>query len=105
MDGEQFPSKPFDCVISLGAACQVAEQCRRHLPQTYGVPFDWTVAPFAAIEAVLRDLGSRLGQRFVVARGGQTTLCANYGLLYEHEFARDQDGNIMCRAFGDLATE
>jgi hypothetical protein len=85
----------YDAVVGLGAACQVAEQCRRQLGFTPGVPFDWMITPFAAIEAILADMGAGLGKRFVSVRGGTSTQCANYGLLYEHEFERDAEGRVI----------
>ena len=85
----------YDAVIGLGAACQVAEQCRRHLGAAPGVPFDWIITPFDAIGKVLADKGAGLGQRFVSIRGGTSTQCVNYGVLYEHEFPRDPDRQVI----------
>lgn len=86
---------PYDAVVGLGAACQVAEQCRRHLGAAPGVPFDWLITPFDAISMMLADMGAGLGQRFISVNGGTTTQCANYGVIYEHEFQRDADRRII----------
>lgn len=44
---------------------------------------------------MLADMGAGLGQRFISANGGTTTQCANYGVIYEHEFKRDADRRII----------
>lgn len=85
----------YDAVVGLGAACQVAEQCRRHLGAAPGVPFDWIITPFEAIERILSDMGAGLGQRFISVRGGTSIQCANYGVLYEHDFQHDENGQVV----------
>ncbi len=85
----------YDAVVSLGAACQVAEQCRRHLGAAPGGPLDWIITPFEAVEMILADMGARLGQRFVSVRDGTSAQCANYGILHEHDFQRDAHRQVI----------
>lgn len=92
---QQNPTARYGAVIGLGAACQVAEQCRRHLGKAPGAPFDWLITPFDAVEQVLADMGARLGQRFVSVRDGTSTQCAHYGVLYEHDFQRDEMRRVI----------
>lgn len=91
------PSAPsgYGAVVSLGAACQVAEQCRRHLGAAPGGPLDWLITPFDSVEKVLADMGARFGQRFITVRDGYSAQCIYYGVLYEHEFQRDENAQVI----------
>ena len=85
----------YGAIVSLGAACQVAEQCRRHLGAAPGGPLDWLITPFDSIEKVLSDMGARFGQRFITVRDGYSPQCFHYGVLYEHDFERDEDSQVI----------
>jgi hypothetical protein len=88
----------FDAVISLGGVCQPAEHAKRFfLGRKNSSPFDFTVTPLRGVISTLLDDGARLGQDFQVIAGGTNTLCENYGIMYHHEFER-QDGLIRFSA-------
>lgn len=94
---EDPPVEPsgYGAVVSLGAACQVAEQCRRHLGAAPGGPLDWLITPFDSIDKVLADMGAGFGQRFITVGNGYSAQCVNYGVLYEHEFPRDENAQVI----------
>lgn len=82
----------FDHIISLGSDCDVALQLRRrgwlHTPSV----FDWLITPWDAMMLVLAEEGARLATRFTSSHGGKGVACAEYGLVYWHEFPRGNDG-------------
>ncbi len=79
----------FDHVISLGSDCDPALQLERlGWKDTHSV-FDWLVTPWDAMMAVLRDGADRLATQLTPAINGLGLACAEYGLVYWHEFPRD----------------
>lgn len=76
----------YQSIISLGAWCQVAEQLRlHHLPRTLS-PLEWTVAPWDAMTAVIRDDGRHLCADVRIEGEDRQPVCQHYGLLYPHDF-------------------
>ena len=80
----------FDHIVSLGSDCdtaQVLQQAGWH--QTPSV-FDWLITPWDSMMAVL-DVGvERVSTDFYSSHGGLSAVCAQYHLIYWHEFARDR---------------
>lgn len=52
----------YDIAISLGAACQVAEQLKRHNLRTFSGPFDWTV--IEAVDRLIMAIDNRFRNYF-----------------------------------------
>ncbi len=89
-----FGGKPFRHIVSLGGNCEPALQLRRTgRHQTHG-PFDWLVTPLDSVAQILADDGARLATRFFAANEGTSAGCAEYGVLYHHEFPRG-DGDVI----------
>jgi hypothetical protein len=59
-----------------------------------GSVFEWLVTPWDAVMQVFADEGARLGERFFACANGSGAACAEYGLVYWHEFPRTPDGFI-----------
>ncbi len=95
-----FAGKPFRHLVSLGGNCDPALQLRRTgRHQTHGL-FDWLVTPLDAIAQILADDGARLATRFFAANSGTSAGCAEYGVLYHHEFPRGEHDVILFDAEG-----
>lgn len=96
--GPLFPGIRFARALSLGGDCAAAHGLRvggRH--DVRGV-FDWLVTPLDALAEVLTDDGARLGTRFVAVHAGTSVRCGAYGLLYHHEFPREEENRIAFSA-------
>ena len=88
----------FRHILSLGGHCEPSWHLRRRGMLRHGSPFDWLVSPLQAVVDVLADDGARLGREFIMRDGGKSTVCAEYGVLYHHEFARTSDGYVRFSA-------
>jgi hypothetical protein len=79
----------FAHIISLGADCDVALQLRRVGWLKTPSVFDWLVTPWDSMMAVLEDGGARLARKTYPCHDGRGAACADYHLMYWHEFPRD----------------
>jgi hypothetical protein len=86
---------PFTRIVSLGGHCEPAAQLRRVGMYQFHSPFDWLVTPMTALCDIISDRGERLATEFVTSNDGKSVACRSYGVLYHHEFARDEDGRVM----------
>jgi len=85
----------YTAVISLGSSCEAAFA----LTDYFGAKrinsfFDWLVTPIESLINVLNTDGAGVGEDFGVVFAGTSVICRRYGLLYHHEFPRD-DGRIV----------
>lgn len=83
-----FGGKPFQHLVSLGGNCDPGLQLRRTGRHRVHGLFDWLVTPLDSIAQILADNGARLATRFFAANNGTSAGCAEYGVLYHHEFPR-----------------
>ncbi len=85
----------FNDLLSLGSDCEVSLQLRRlgvaHTPSV----FDWLVTPWQAMIRVLHDGGTHLCTRIERGYDGAGAVCSTYGLVYWHEFARDDARQVV----------
>jgi hypothetical protein len=93
--------KQFDKVLSVGHACDVAHQVRRHFQQTEAYPFDWLTTPLdGLVRLVENDFADFLDETVLVAEG-KYLRDARYGVRFLHEFenpARFRDNLADVRA-------
>ncbi len=88
-------SEPYKAVLSLGCECETTLQIERFFKDGRpNSPFDWLVTPIDAVIEVLEDAGNRFGTSVIAWGGGSSALCAEYGVLYHHEFPR-RDGMVI----------
>lgn len=85
----------FRHILSLGGHCEPSWHLRRCGMLQDGSPFDWLVSPLDSVVDILRDDGARLGSRFIMRADGKSTYCAQYGVLYHHEFPHAEDGRVI----------
>jgi len=88
----------FEAILSLGSDCDVGLHLQKQGWKPDGSVFEWLVTPWDAMMAVLADEGARLGEKFFVCADGAGAACAEYGLVYWHEFPRNADGFIAFSA-------
>ncbi len=85
----------FDDILSLGSDCEVSLQLRRMgIPHTPSV-FDWLITPWEAMIRVLHDGGTHLCTSIEPGYAGAGAVCSTYGLVYWHEFARDEARQVI----------
>ena len=85
----------FEQVLSLGAWCQVTEQLKRLQLLTTHSPFDWLVTPYDSLLDVIADDGCRFALDVRPTEDRTSMSCSSYGLLYHHEFSRDDAGHVI----------
>ena len=95
----------FDDILSLGSDCEVSLQLRRlgvaHTPSV----FDWLITPWEAMIRVLHDGGTHLCTRIDRGYDGAGAVCGTYGLVYWHEFARDDASQVVLTDAGVQAAQ
>lgn len=87
--------KNIDQIVSLGGWCQTRFQIERVFGTSWSSPYDWLVTPFRALFSTLEDRGSRFAQSFSAWDSGTDVICNKYGLLYHHEFPRNENQTIQ----------
>lgn len=81
-------------IISLGRACDIAHQIRRHFGQTEAYPFDWLITPFQGlIKTIDSDFGGFLSIDQLIIKDNYV-----YGrdsdIIYYHDFEGVDASNL-----------
>lgn len=78
--------------VSLGAWCQVAQQLKNHAQDQF-VPsaFDWIVGPLSSVSRMLDTDGDNFCEGLSLSKPSNSLTCEGYGILYHHEFKRDEN--------------
>jgi hypothetical protein len=84
----------FDHIISLGSDCDVSLHLRRTGRLQTPSIFDWLVTPWDAMMGVLCDHGERLATAIHTVNGGNAAACGAYGVMYWHEFKRNEHWQV-----------
>lgn len=78
--------------VSLGAWCQVAQQLKNHAKEQFiSGAFDWTVSSLKSVPKIIDTDGDNFCEGLTLSRPSNSLTCASYGILYHHEFKRDEN--------------
>lgn len=80
----------FDYVVSLGAWCQTTYQIKNHGLPLLPSCFDWIVTPWEGMNKIFATDGSDLVKECFIDPRTKSVMCSSYGVLYHHEFPRDE---------------
>lgn len=78
--------------VSLGAWCQVAQQLKNHANDNFvSSAFDWTVSSLKSVPRIIESDGDNFCEGLTLSRPSNSLTCESYGILYHHEFKRDEN--------------
>lgn len=89
---DELKTAPVTAIVSLGEACGVAHNLRRHFNFKSAYPFDWWVTPQKAVTGLLArpDIDYLYDPALLTVPESRATVThAELGLLFHHEFPRD----------------
>jgi hypothetical protein len=73
-------------VVSLGRACDIAYQIRRHFGQTEAYPFDWLITPIDGLIKIIRsDFSGFLDRDQLIVKDGQV-VHRDTDVIFVHDF-------------------
>jgi hypothetical protein len=92
----------FKHYISLGSYCETAFQIRRRRNVTQAHFFDWLVTPLESLMLVLENDFEGVFERENIhpTKDGQSVVDTSNGLLFHHEFTRNDQGLVTEEVIG-----
>ncbi|AIR91645.1 DUF1796 family putative cysteine peptidase [Pseudomonas cremoricolorata] len=82
--------------VSLGAWCQVAQQLKNHTGERFvSSAFDWTVSSLKSVSKIIETDGNHFCEGLSLSKPSNSLICDAYGILYHHEFKRDENNESV----------